>query len=156
MKIPSFLVNTIKMVDFPASYVSFREGNLSLHLTSYDSETNSWEPKVPPQGHVKPPRKGLIFGLIKGNQWVFIVPDHKAGYLLGGTLGSHERSLRAKNSTRIITFLGSGIPINLHFPVLLGGGHIQCIYIYIDIDPGFWGLQTDLTNPTVFWDPQNR
>ena len=26
-----FLVNTIKMVDFPASYVSFREGN-SLHL----------------------------------------------------------------------------------------------------------------------------
>ena len=31
-----------------------------------------------------PPRnKALIFGLIKGNQWVFIVPDHKAGYFLG-------------------------------------------------------------------------
>ena len=39
--------------------------------------------------------------LIKGHQWVFIVPDHKAGYLLGGgkrsfgggvpgTLDSHE------------------------------------------------------------------
>ena len=23
-------------------------------------------------------------GLIKGNQWVFIVPDHKASYFLGG------------------------------------------------------------------------
>ena len=28
--------------------------------------------------------KGLIAGLIKGNQWVFINPDHKAGYFLGG------------------------------------------------------------------------
>ena len=28
--------------------------------------------------------KGLIFGLIKGNQWVFISPDHKAGYFWGG------------------------------------------------------------------------
>ena len=29
MKIPSFLVNTIKMVDFPASYVSLQEGNVN-------------------------------------------------------------------------------------------------------------------------------
>ena len=40
-------------------------------------------------------RKALIAGLIKGNQWL-IVPDHKAGYFLGGvalgggTLGSHD------------------------------------------------------------------
>ena len=27
-------------------------------------------------------RSGGIFFM--GNQWVFIVPDHKAGYLLGG------------------------------------------------------------------------
>ena len=27
--------------------------------------------------------KALIFGLIKGNQWVFIVPDRKAGDFLG-------------------------------------------------------------------------
>ena len=30
-----------------------------------------------------PRNKGLIFGLIKGNQWL-INPDHKAGYFLGG------------------------------------------------------------------------
>ena len=41
-----------------------------------------------------------IAGLIKGNQWVFIVPDHKAGYLLGvgsfggGTLDSHDVCFR--------------------------------------------------------------
>ena len=37
----------------------------------------------------QPPRnKGLIAGLIKGNQWVFISPDHKAGYFwAGGMLG---------------------------------------------------------------------
>ena len=28
--------------------------------------------------------RGLIAGLIKGNQWVFINPDHKAGYFFGG------------------------------------------------------------------------
>ena len=37
-----------------------------------------------PPGHVTPPRnKGLIAGLIKGNQWL-ISPDHKAGYGPGG------------------------------------------------------------------------
>ena len=30
-----------------------------------------------------PPSKGLIAGLIKGNQWL-MNPDHKAGYFLGG------------------------------------------------------------------------
>ena len=36
-----------------------------------------------------PPRnKALIFGLLKGNQWVFISPDHEAGYFFcGDTLG---------------------------------------------------------------------
>ena len=39
---------------------------------------------VPPQSYPPPPRnKSLIAGLIKGNQWL-IVPDHKAGYFLGG------------------------------------------------------------------------
>ena len=28
-------------------------------------------------------------------------------------------------TTRILTFLGSGIPINLHWPQLRGGGHSQ-------------------------------
>ena len=38
----------------------------------------------PPPGHVPPPRnKGLIAGLIKGNQWL-ISPDHKAGHFWGG------------------------------------------------------------------------
>ncbi len=40
-------------------------------------------------------------------------------------------------TSRIITCLGSGISINLHFPLLEGGGHIQeiyCVYIYILID----------------------
>ena len=36
-------------------------------------------------------------------------------------------------TTRIITCLGSGIPINLHFSLLQGGGHIQYVYIYINI-----------------------
>ena len=31
-------------------------------------------------------------------------------------------------TSRVITCLGSGIPINLHFPLLQGGGHIQGIY----------------------------
>ena len=41
-----------------------------------------YPPKLPPPGN-----KALIAGLIKGNQWVFIVPDHKAGYFLGGSFG---------------------------------------------------------------------
>ena len=33
----------------------------------------------PPNGNIPPPRnKSLIAGLIKGNQWVFISPDHEA------------------------------------------------------------------------------
>ena len=41
---------------------------------------NSWESKV----RLPPRNMALIAGLIKGNQWVFIVPKNKAGYLLGG------------------------------------------------------------------------
>ena len=37
-------------------------------------------PNVPPSRN-----RGLTAGLIKGNQWVFISPDHKAGYSWGGT-----------------------------------------------------------------------
>ena len=39
----------------------------------------------PLQCHVYPPRNSrpLIAGLIKGNQWLLIIPDHKAGYVLG-------------------------------------------------------------------------
>ena len=44
----------------------------------------SWLVNQTPPGHVPPPRnKGLIAGLIKGNQWL-ISPDHKAGYFCGG------------------------------------------------------------------------
>ena len=35
---------------------------------------------------VTPRNKGLIAGLIKGNQWL-ISPNHKALFLGGGTLG---------------------------------------------------------------------
>ena len=44
------------------------------------------ESKVNPSKAGPPPAviRGLIAGLIKGNQWVFIVPDHKAGYFLRG------------------------------------------------------------------------
>ena len=31
--------------------------------------------------------KGLIAGLIKRNQWVFVSPDHKAGYFQGRYVG---------------------------------------------------------------------
>ena len=41
-----------------------------------------------------------------------------------------------------ITFLGSGIPINLHFPLLLWGGHIQGIIIYFE-------FQNVLIGPTL-------
>ena len=39
-----------------------------------------------PSGELTPPRnKALIAGLIEGNQWVSINPNHKAGYFfLGG------------------------------------------------------------------------
>ncbi len=61
----------------------------------------SWEPKGTPRKPPPPRNKAVIFGLIKGNQWVFIVPDHKAGYFLGvnvalggsGPLGSHDLKL---------------------------------------------------------------
>ena len=37
-----------------------------------------------PSGELTPPRnKALIAGLIKGNQWVFINPDHKALFFGG-------------------------------------------------------------------------
>ena len=46
-----------------------------------------------PPGHVPPPRnQGLIAGLIKGNQWVFISPDHKAGYFCVGGLVDDRHS----------------------------------------------------------------
>ena len=38
-------------------------------------------PNVPPSE-----TKALIAGMIKGDQWVFTRPDHKAGYFLGGAL----------------------------------------------------------------------
>ena len=41
-----------------------------------------------------------------------------------------------------ITCLGSGIPINLHFPLLLGRGTTQCLYIYIY-------RKTDLSAPHI-------
>ena len=42
---------------------------------------------APPQSGAPPRNKGLIFGLIKGNQWVFISPDHKGPRLfLGGNV----------------------------------------------------------------------
>ena len=34
-------------------------------------------------------------------------------------------------TTRIITFLSSGITKNLYLPLLLGGSHTQCMYIII-------------------------
>ena len=37
----------------------------------------------PPKATSPPRNKALIAGLIKGNQWVFIVPDHKALLLVG-------------------------------------------------------------------------
>ena len=47
------------------------------------AKKRSWLVNQPPL-NVPPPRnKGLIFGLIKGNQWL-ISPDHKAGYFWGG------------------------------------------------------------------------
>ena len=39
---------------------------------------------TPPGPRTPPRNKGLIAGLIKGNQWVFISPDHKPGYFWGG------------------------------------------------------------------------
>ena len=43
-------------------------------------------PPPPPEATWKPQEIAgpNLLGLIKGNQWVFIVPDHKAGYLLEG------------------------------------------------------------------------
>ena len=38
---------------------------------------------TPPGPRTPPRNKGLIAGLIKGNQWL-ISPDHKAGYFWGG------------------------------------------------------------------------
>ncbi len=53
----------------------------------WKKNTHGYSTKPPP-GHVPPPRnKGLIAGLIKGNQWVFISPDHKAGYFWGDIRG---------------------------------------------------------------------
>ena len=50
---------------------------------------------LPPPGHVPPPRnKGLIAGLIKGNQWLISLISG-GGTLGGGRLTSHEFSLCA-------------------------------------------------------------
>ena len=46
---------------------------------------HGWSTYPPgPRTYPHPRNMGLIFGLIKGNQWVFISPDHKAGYVWGG------------------------------------------------------------------------
>ena len=54
--------------DDPPSNPIVYHGNLRCHPPM---------PRLPPRNN-----KALIFGL-KGNQWVFIVPDCKAGYFLG-------------------------------------------------------------------------
>ena len=46
----------------------------------------SWESKGTPPKLPPPENKALIAGLIKENQRL-IVPDHKAGYFLGGKRG---------------------------------------------------------------------
>ena len=54
------------------------------HPPSTLNFSHGWSTGACP-GHVPLPRnKGLIAGLIKGNQWL-ISPDHKAGYFWGGT-----------------------------------------------------------------------
>ena len=49
-------------------------------MVSWTSCRFFWVKEVPPPPKLRlPPRnKGLMFGLIKGNQWVFIVPKIKA------------------------------------------------------------------------------
>ena len=50
-------------------------------LNSYRYHGN---PSCPPQSYPPQVHKGLIAGLIKGNHWVFISPDHKALAISGG------------------------------------------------------------------------
>ena len=59
-------------------------------------------PSCPPKATL-PRNKGLIAGLIKGNQWL-ISPDHKAGYfwggyVRGGWLTSHDWKYMFQEST---------------------------------------------------------
>ena len=57
---------------------------------STNTQVNQGNPSCPPQSYVSPSNKGLIAGLIKGNQWVFINPKNSlpaiswGGPALGG------------------------------------------------------------------------
>ena len=64
-----------------AGFLEIRQvrSNLNLKRSSQPSIRNKNQPQRPPN---PPSNKGLIAGLIKGNQWL-INPDHKAGYFLG-------------------------------------------------------------------------
>ena len=68
------------------SHLSFREGNkktISEKRNFLDRHiVHGWSTN-PPQRTPPPRNKGLIAGLIKGNQR-FMSPDHKAGYFWGG------------------------------------------------------------------------
>ena len=57
----------------------------------------------PPQSYVSPRNKGLIAGLIKGNQWL-ISPDHKALFLGRVALGGVARIPMIQ---RFLVFSGS-------------------------------------------------
>ena len=56
-------------------------GFSTMKVKLWRQRLQTLSPKLPPPP--PPSNKGFIAGLIKGNQWVFINPDHKAGYFLG-------------------------------------------------------------------------
>ncbi len=60
-------------------------GSVILKLSKIVMAIQPTPPNVPP-----PRNKGLIAGLIKRNQRVFISPDHKAGYFWGGGVRGPE------------------------------------------------------------------
>ena len=101
---PNYLLNGMILQVWLGDVFAFPFGS-TCHPIS--GTMGTWTPKImaivnqpPPKRHVPPSQihKGLIAGLIKGNQWL-IGPDHKAGYFWGGYVarGAIETKNRPPN-----------------------------------------------------------
>ena len=70
------------MAEIRSLKITFDKTNPLVQLVNADSPQTQGNPSYPPQSY-PPSNKGLIAGLIKGNQWLITL--NKAGYFLGGS-----------------------------------------------------------------------
>ena len=118
---------------------------------------HGWSPN-PPNVPPPPRNKGLIAGLIKGNQRASIRPDHKALFLRGVGDPGHPRLMRHKAFFPTVpvprrmmhTYTGTFL---LMFIAIFscGAAYITCAFSFRKIRKGdMWNRENDPKDTTIY------